>query len=65
MISILFALGLVVFSVFIILSYVYDWEFVKKESQKGKPYHKYDKIIGISFGITLILFAIFIFVKSF
>jgi hypothetical protein len=61
---IILSLIIALFSILLILSYIYNWEFSKKHWQENKPYHKYDKIYGITLGIALFGVAIFIFVKS-
>jgi len=46
------------------LSYQLDWEHAKKHWQKGKPFSRFDKILGMSVAIITFLFSIFLFFKS-
>lgn len=62
---IVLALIIALLSIYIILSYLFNWESSKKHWQKGYSYSKFDKFFGISLGIALFILAIFIFVKLF
>lgn len=52
-------------SIYLFLSYLYEWEFSKKDWQKGIPYSKYDKILGNIIAIIGFVLSILIFISSF
>jgi hypothetical protein len=56
---------LFVISIYIFLAYYYEWEHSKKHWQKGIPYSKFDKTLGIIMSIVVLIFSFFLFVKSF
>ena len=62
---IVFSIVLFVLSIYIFLSYLFDWEFSKKYWQKGIPYSKYDKILGNIIAIIGLVLSILIFINSF
>ena len=61
---IVLALIIALFSLYIIFSYLFNWESSKKHWQKGDSYYKFDEFFGISLGLALFILAIFIPVKS-
>jgi hypothetical protein len=61
----IFSILLFLLSIYIFLSYFYEWEHSKKHWQKGIPYSRYDKILGIAMASILFILSLFIFMKTF
>ncbi len=61
---IILSIVLFLIGTYILLSYKFEWEHSKKEWQKGKPYSKYDKILGSIFAFMMLIVAIYFFIKA-
>lgn len=42
----------------------FEWEFLKKEWQKGQPYSTFDKVLGYMMSAVCIGLAVFIYFKT-
>lgn len=51
-------------SIYVYLSYIFDWEHLKKAHQKGIPYSKFDKIMGYCISIVVFVLSLYLLFKS-
>jgi len=60
-----FSILLFILSVYIFFSYYFEWEHSKKAWKKDKPYSNFEKRAGIILSIAVLIFSVFLFLKSF